>query len=1443
MSLQLKLFFVFAGLLIVAFFTRNRIIETTLMRSFDELEQKSVSDDINRIEHSHITELARSQTMLKDWAQWTATYRFAGGEDDPSRYIKENLMDATFISSGLNLIAIADLKGEIIYAKAFDTDRNQEIPVPEELRELAASGKILAPSETSGREGVVVLGGMPALFSSWSILTSEAEGPSRGSLIMARFMSESIARSYSGILGHPIKILYPGDTGLPGKYFEIGRADPVSFPSYVELLDFDMTRCVMMFPDINGAPAFFLEFVKPSIIKTQGRQTLTTFRLYTMIGAIILVVILLEIMRRQVTARIHRLSNSFGEIAREANFSARVRQEGRDEIGRLATGINRTLEALEKKHVDSIRESHQRMEAEQTAAYQRDCLDAINKFLIESMICDDVKKLALFFLQETRKITGSEFGFVVLDNPETGFDIAFAGSSEDGSDAFETVLFRNTLEDFEYGAIVKTARENKDIVILNKPLELSLEGAEEGVSLPMSSCVCFPAMNEKQIVKAVFLANKPGGYATEVIETIKRTVMVFMGVLMRKRAEIRMVESESRYRTLVSNLSDAIFTLDLPEWKFSSCNQAAIKMFGAELDSDLIGMSPVNLSPPRQKDGSDTVRKARKMVEIALDKGFHYFDWTHCRLDGREFEASVGLSRVVFQGKPTVLATIRDVTEQKRADEALRAVAESGIGSKSNIFDFIAKQLAYTLMKRGAIIATLDHENHAMATAITVWIDGEFREGFSFDLEGTLFADVFHFRAILRQDGAERLLPRFAAMDSWTNSSFWGAPLFDRHGSVIGVIAVIDDKPMTERPQTIALLKSFAVRASSELVRIKTEKKYQTLFESMSEGLAVCDILYDDEGRPADFHFSALNSSFDRISGVRSDRIVGKMASAVIHDSDRHLIGLFKTAALTRRPGSFEVYSKYLDKHFSVTVFSPEPGQLAGIFTNISDRKKAESELEKVLAELTAIHSSAPMAMLLVDRTFRVVKANGSAARYASRLTDEMIGMMFGDAMRCADDKNSALGCESGELCGSCSMYSAVQDAFNTKRRSFDIEKWFTAAPGNPPDDRCFSSSVDFIAYGDSENVLICMNDITKRKFAEVALVESESRYRELVESANSIILRLDINGDIIFINRHAEDLFGYTKGELIGRNIIGSIVPETDSAGRDLKIMVTEICTNTLDFASNENENMRKDGSRIWINWANNQVYNEKEKRIEILCVGTDISARKRAEELLVENEEKMKGLSRKLITAQEEERARLARELHDIMGRHIAALAMESEFLLAKEMAEMDEIRKLSSLAVKAATELRSICKGLRPVELDRLGLKTALEMLARDISSIGRMEVETKIKESDFEGLEDETQISLYRVAQEALTNALKHSGASKARISSSVQGLELVLRIADDGSGFDPETIFEEKDMRFGIIGMKERVLNCGGSVNIISGIGKGTEIVARAPLSARAGEKG
>jgi len=135
---------------------------------------------------------------------------------------------------------------------------------------------------------------------------------------------------------------------------------------------------------------------------------------------------------------------------------------------------------------------------------------------------------------------------------------------------------------------------------------------------------------------------------------------------------------------------------------------------------------------------------------------------------------------------------------------------------------------------------------------------------------------------------------------------------------------------------------------------------------------------------------------------------------------------------------------------------------------------------------------------------------------------------------------------------------------------------------------------------------------------SEEALRESEARYRELVEKANSIILRMDREGRILFLNKFAQRFFGYAGNEVIGRNVVGTIVPETDSAGNDLRAMIVDIGLHPDQYAVNENENMRRDGTRIWIAWTNKPLYDSAGEVGELLCVGNDITDRKRAEEAL---------------------------------------------------------------------------------------------------------------------------------------------------------------------------------------------------------------------------------
>ncbi|MFO7931700.1 MAG: response regulator [Desulfosalsimonas sp.] len=146
---------------------------------------------------------------------------------------------------------------------------------------------------------------------------------------------------------------------------------------------------------------------------------------------------------------------------------------------------------------------------------------------------------------------------------------------------------------------------------------------------------------------------------------------------------------------------------------------------------------------------------------------------------------------------------------------------------------------------------------------------------------------------------------------------------------------------------------------------------------------------------------------------------------------------------------------------------------------------------------------------------------------------------------------------------------------------------------------------------------------------AEKALRESEKKYRELVECSNSIILQMDQNGRLLYFNNYAEKFFGFSRDELLGKNAAGTIVPYKDSQDRDLKAMLRDIHLYPDQYAANENENMLKDGSRVWISWSN-QVLTNDSGQVEILCIGHDITAKKQAEMALVQAKKQAEAASR---------------------------------------------------------------------------------------------------------------------------------------------------------------------------------------------------------------------
>jgi len=133
--------------------------------------------------------------------------------------------------------------------------------------------------------------------------------------------------------------------------------------------------------------------------------------------------------------------------------------------------------------------------------------------------------------------------------------------------------------------------------------------------------------------------------------------------------------SEKRYRILFESSRDALMTLAPPSWKFTSGNPAAVELFGTKDAAEFTELGPWDLSPEIQPDGRPSAEKAKEMIETAMREGSHLFEWTHKRLGGEDFPATVLLTRMELAGQTLLQATVRDVTAQKRTEEQIKSLA------------------------------------------------------------------------------------------------------------------------------------------------------------------------------------------------------------------------------------------------------------------------------------------------------------------------------------------------------------------------------------------------------------------------------------------------------------------------------------------------------------------------------------------------------------------------------------------------------------------------------------------------------------------------------------------------------------------------------------------------------------------------------------------------
>ncbi len=219
------------------------------------------------------------------------------------------------------------------------------------------------------------------------------------------------------------------------------------------------------------------------------------------------------------------------------------------------------------------------------------------------------------------------------------------------------------------------------------------------------------------------------------------------------------------------------------------------------------------------------------------------------------------------------------------------------------------------------------------------------------------------------------------------------------------------------------------------------------------------------------------------------------------------------------------------------------------------------------------------------------------------------------------------------------------------------------------------------------------------------------------------------------------------------------------------------------------------------------------------------------------VRAEREIRGLSGRLIRVQEEERSRIARELHDDISQKLALLTIELEEL-GGSLVSPGEIRKRAHALWRRARELSSdihrISHNLHPSKLDHLGLVSALRSLCREGSEHRDLQIDFTSHDIPDDVPRD-VSVSLFRVAQEAIRNVMRHSGSSRARVELACSANELNLRVTDSGSGFDARNARSRRGL--GLISMQERLRLVGGELLVRSKPSRGTQVEARVPLKA------
>ncbi len=331
-------------------------------------------------------------------------------------------------------------------------------------------------------------------------------------------------------------------------------------------------------------------------------------------------------------------------------------------------------------------------------------------------------------------------------------------------------------------------------------------------------------------------------------------------------------------------------------------------------------------------------------------------------------------------------------------------------------------------------------------------------------------------------------------------------------------------------------------------------------------------------------------------------------------------------------------------------------------------------------------------------------------------------------------------------------------------------------------------------------------------------------QYRAVFEASPDGLIIVDAEGVVRDVNPQVEALFGWAREELLGEPVEMLVPDGVRAAHEGHRRRYARSPHNRPMGVGLELRGRRKDGSEFPIEISLSPW--RADDGLHVICTVRDVTDRKRLQDF-----------SAGAMRASEEERQRIARELHDDTAQRLATLLLRVRLLAMEKDAatRAERFGELREEILETAEGVKRIARGLRPPELEEVGLATALHAHLRTLREAAGLDVEADIDPVD-RLLAPDSRLALYRVVQEALSNVVRHSGASRARLRLTVDDGFVRAVIEDAGRGFSEDRV-AERGGGLGLVGMQERAQMIGGRVTIESTPGEGTRIRIDVPATA------